>query len=601
MAKANKPAKPKRTRSLRWSLILLILICWVLPLMLTVTVSGVITSQRTYQHVSDIVSSSVENAVDILQRDLDGTVSSSLSISYVPTVREAYTQYQKDDNVRTFYNEVNQYLTQEYTRNPMISSAHMVFPGIESNFSYLSGNSITVYNHSVTNFVDARAFYANGGLEATLQLFPSLDTDIAFVQTDGCLYQVRLLSLLQNRFTPYAILVMEINLPELYKSLQSLPWLSDATISLNDGQATLVPFGEQVNQPSIVDTGRHHLQREGDIMLLYGSVKSERFSLQYHVRANLRPLLGEMRSSLITILLTALLIFPMVAVVLAFFYRKVTRPIAKLSGFAGHIEEGEFGIQIDTGRLGSPEFGTLGTQMNVMSARLQDQFERIYREELALRDARIKALQSQINPHFLGNTLEIINWEARLSGNVKVSAMLEALSTMLEAVLDRRHRPMVHLSEEMMYVNAYLYIIKERLGKRLTVKQEIDPALLDWYVPRLILQPIVENAVDHGIANRSRGTIIIRAVAIDDEWMQLQVINDSPLQPEDEERIKLLLSEDYDATDETSGNIGIRNVHQRLRILYGPKSGLIIENDKTKRTISSMCIHVNQEPQENAR
>ena len=76
------------------------------------------------------------------------------------------------------------------------------------------------------------------------------------------------------------------------------------------------------------------------------------------------------------------------------------------------------------------------------------------------------ALQSQINPHFLNNTLEIINWEARLSDNRKVSAMIEALSTMLEATLNRKKRHMVALSEELSYVDAYLYIISQRLGER---------------------------------------------------------------------------------------------------------------------------------------
>ena len=105
---------------------------------------------------------------------------------------------------------------------------------------------------------------------------------------------------------------------------------------------------------------------------------------------------------------------------------------------------------MDAGRLGSKEFAYLGNSFNAMSDKLKNQFERIYKEELALRDAKIMALQSQINPHFLNNTLEIINWEARLADDVKVCQMLEALSTMLNAAMDRKHRPLIHLSEEMM-------------------------------------------------------------------------------------------------------------------------------------------------------
>lgn len=131
---------------------------------------------------------------------------------------------------------------------------------------------------------------------------------------------------------------------------------------------------------------------------------------------------------------------------------------------AKKIEEGNFGTHLDADDLASAEFGYLSDSFNNMSDKLQYQFERIYKEELALRDARIMALQSQINPHFFSNTLEIINWEARLSGNIKVCKMIEALSTMLSAAMDRNARPLVHLSEEAMYVDSYLYIIRERLS-----------------------------------------------------------------------------------------------------------------------------------------
>lgn len=164
------------------------------------------------------------------------------------------------------------------------------------------------------------------------------------------------------------------------------------------------------------------------------------------------------------------LIVPLLAVVIWFFTRNVSHPIDRLIGEAKSIEEGNFGVQVSD-RFHSSEFQYLTDAFNSMSYKLKYQFDRIYKEELALRDARIMALQSQINPHFLNNTLEIINWEARLSDNVKVSRMIEALSTMLDAAMDRKGRPIVHVSEEMMYVDAYLYIISERLGKRLTIKR----------------------------------------------------------------------------------------------------------------------------------
>ena len=96
-----------------------------------------------------------------------------------------------------------------------------------------------------------------------------------------------------------------------------------------------------------------------------------------------------------------------------------------------------------------------------------------------------------------------------MSGNVKVPKMIEALSTLMNAAMDRKKKPLVRLAEEMSYVNAYLYIAQERLGKRLTVVKELDQEMMDYEVPRLIMQPLIENAVKHGVEPRTYGTIRI--------------------------------------------------------------------------------------------
>ena len=141
--------------------------------------------------------------------------------------------------------------------------------------------------------------------------------------------------------------------------------------------------------------------------------------------------------------------------------------------------------------------------------RLKYQFDHIYEEELDLKDARIMALQSHINPHFMNNTLEIINWEARLAGNDKVSEMISSLGTLLDAALDRKKQPEVPLKEELTYVKAYLFIMKERFGKRLEVTLEIPEELYQEKVPRLIPQPVIENAIAHGVQVQGTGKVRI--------------------------------------------------------------------------------------------
>ena len=206
-----------------------------------------------------------------------------------------------------------------------------------------------------------------------------------------------------------------------------------------------------------------------------------------------------------------LLVFmiPLILQTMRFFHEKVTVPLRELIDAADAVREGKLGIQIKN-QEDNEEFYRVKDSFNHMSCQLKTQFEKIYLEEIALRDARIMALQSQINPHFLNNTLEIINWEARLNGNYKVSSMIEALSTMLGETMNRKEEQFHSVAEEMAYADAYLYIISQRFGAKFQCTKKVDESLLDVRVPRLIIQPIVENAVEHGVDVTRNGHLEIR-------------------------------------------------------------------------------------------
>ena len=127
-----------------------------------------------------------------------------------------------------------------------------------------------------------------------------------------------------------------------------------------------------------------------------------------------------------------------------------------------------------------------------------------------------------------------------MNGDAAASKMIEALSTVLDAALDRRGMPEVRLSEEMTYVNAYLYIVKQRFGKRLRVDIDLPGELMDCKVPRLILQPVIENAVEHGIGPGGHGHVALRGYHREN-FLILDIENDGGLSQQDEEHIARLL------------------------------------------------------------
>lgn len=258
---------------------------------------------------------------------------------------------------------------------------------------------------------------------------------------------------------------------------------------------------------------------------------------------------------------------------------------------AEEIKQGNYGLQItDSGN--SLEFDSLEKSFNAMSMELKHQFEQIYVEELELKDAQIMALQSQINPHFLNNTLEIINWDCRLAGNIKASSMIEALSVMLNATMNRKKQNMIPLSEELSYVDAYLLIIQQRFGTRLQIKKNIDHSILWVEVPRLIIQPIIENAVEHGMDPKNRGRVNLDIYAVENK-VHIDVTNNGVMTDADRKKIKELLSADFKEEGAKSTSLGIRNVNRRLKIIYGEECGLTITSNEEGFTVSTIIIDMN--------
>lgn len=308
----------------------------------------------------------------------------------------------------------------------------------------------------------------------------------------------------------------------------------------------------------------------------------------YAVQISRESALDELNMLRYVIAVVGVFLIPLMIMIFYFFERKVSRPMRELIQAAKEISEGRYGHQI-TAKATSREFDYLERTFNAMSLKLKYQFETIYEEELALKDANIMALQSQINPHFLNNTLEIINWEARMCGADNVSGMIEALGTMLSATMNRKQRRFVTLSEELSYVDAYLYIISKRFGERFQVYRHIDKSLLTVEVPMLIIQPIVENAVEHGVEENRRGMVDLRIYA-DWDKIVIEVRNDGALSEENQKRIDFLLNGDAEDKNAHHVSLGIRNVNRRLKFIYGDDCGLTIESEDEKYTVSRIVV-----------
>lgn len=571
--------------SLRWRIIGLLLICWLLPVALMIGILGVYVAGHHGDMTAENFWEQLEFSNQICVERLNGVISASRQASYdgeLLAVRNAY-QMGLVDELKAG-KEYKDYLTSKYLKNNAISSAVLWFGTAETPDSFYS-----VYNeHANGSYQQIRTYQEEDHAKAA-KCAETLDTGIRFLKCGKRLYLIR--NLIDSRYQTQGTLVFCLNPSYCFQSLEEYRMVEGVHVMLGEEELNLreddrlTKWSEAHSEADACEWqgGRLYLKNEmrGDSYTLQTALLFEKEITQYPFYGYPYVLLA-MLAGLVPILL----------LMLSVFRRQLTHPIAVLCEASSHIVSGELGYQI-TETMENAEFSYLTDSFNHMSENLKRQFDRIYEEEIALREARIMALQSHINPHFMNNTLEIINWEARLGDNEKVSKMIGALSTMLDAALDRKKHPQVHLSEEMMYVDSYLYIMKERLGKRLTIEKEIPENLLDYYVPRLCLQPVIENAIEHGVVPNGSGTVRITA-SKDEQYLYLTTTNGGGMSEEDRARITRLLDPDYNTGKEPSGNLGIANVNQRLRILYGEPCGLSITEDADGMVIAKMTMSLNE-------
>lgn len=198
-----------------------------------------------------------------------------------------------------------------------------------------------------------------------------------------------------------------------------------------------------------------------------------------------------------------------------------------------------------------------------------------------LSKAQLSALRQQIEPHFLFNTLNAVAGLIREGRNDAAVNMIAGLSDLLRRVLDDSHRQEVPLGEELEFLQKYLDIQKARFAERLELRVEVPGELCRARVPSLILQPIVENAVKHGIAKRAQGGAIEISAARTNGVLTLSVYNDGPTLPEDWERNK--------------AGIGISNVRTRLESLYGNAFELKMGNEQSRGVKVSVSVPFREE------
>lgn len=292
------------------------------------------------------------------------------------------------------------------------------------------------------------------------------------------------------------------------------------------------------------------------------------------------------------LILIGIMMCIILSVVTVFISRTLTRPLEELMRTITRIRKGDTKNRVLY--LERDEIGQIGKEFNEMLDEIERLIGHEYETQLLLNKAEYKALQSQINPHFLYNTLDTMSSIASVQNCDMVSHLCQSLSTIFRYSLDIKH-PYSTVAKEMVHLKNYIYVMNVRMREEVAYEFRIDDDILQSSIPRISIQPLVENAINHGLRNKKgKKKILVQAskregileIEVEDNGvgMEAEIVNQS-LRENDHELV------------EGGSSIGLFNINARMKMLYGEQYGLHIDSDGksgTKISLRIPCMSVEE-------
>jgi two-component system sensor histidine kinase YesM len=439
--------------------------------------------------------------------------------------------------------------------------------------------SILIFTNDGSLFSNAEASVLNYWVKETESWMEQVETEdggltilpphtVSYYKT-GAKKVVSLSRLLREPYTHKIIGMIKVDLNEdgFEKIFSSVSFGTNSKLYIYDKEAQLM-------YPDLIDS-QPDLQAP---QFLSASTKSKYTGLQIIGQIPLKELRKEAKELTRYTLMITVLALGAAFLLAIISSNRLVKPIRHLQSKMELVKKGFFKERAIVST--HDEVGQLTTAFNRMVGEIDRLVREVYETKLREREAEISALQSQMNPHFLYNTLESINMMAIQRNYLDLSSVVSNLGRLLRYTVDK-HRTMVYLRDEIRFVEAYLQIQELRNGDSLRTEIGIDPALQNALVPKLILQPLIENVIEHAMGSRTV-TVRIRA-RMEREDLVLSVEDDG--EGMDEQTVDWVQQRMYSAKEEQSETqqfgeknhgYALRNVHQRIRLLYDKPYGVSI-------------------------
>lgn len=298
-----------------------------------------------------------------------------------------------------------------------------------------------------------------------------------------------------------------------------------------------------------------------------------------------RNLNQQMRNFVIIVTILLLVLVLVVCIAAFLVTTGILRPLWQLYDVTGEVAEGNFAVRTHVNT--NDEIAVLSHGFNEMAENMQTLVDQVREDEQKMRKADLRLLQEQINPHFLYNTLDTIVWMIECDKSDEATEMVVALSDFFRLVLSKG-KEFISIRMEEQHIRSYLQIQEKRYHDIMEYHIDLSPELYEYQIPKMTLQPIVENALYHGIkCKRSKGIIDISG-ELTGNLIYLTVSDDGAGM--DEENLKNLSHEILKPCKETDRGFGLANVNERIRMYFGDEYGIHIESASGRGTKITIVI-----------
>ncbi len=516
-----------------------------------------------------VSSTSIENELIKLER-LSFLVSTDQEIQqYLTELRDSETAYQQFVLSR----KVKKRLLDLGALNKYVSSIQVY--DVYDN-EHASGNQIISFPDPRLQNIIQDAQSKRGGVQ---WIFPGEDDSSLIIARE-----VRSYSHLSLPLEHLGTIIVRININEIANSFSnSLLHSGSRLLILDNSNYLFYPLNYTLSKDLLSvrmqDPRGYKLIRDSgeQLFITYSTAKHTNWT--YMIVTPYRNLFEAISAVRNAVLLIYSFMFIIILILAVRFASGITNPIESLNHKMKKIQTGD--LELDEREyLSFPndETGQMHYNFKVMMEEIQFLMQENSRKLIVIKDAEYKTLQAQVNPHFLYNTLESINWAAKMKGHQQISKMAESLGFILRSSINMKET-LITLEEELKIVESYITIQSYRFEERLSFQIDFPKSIYSCMVPKFILQPLVDNSIKYGL-QQIVGTIHISLYCkIDNNDMVLTIEDDGP--GIEEELIAAIKKGDY----VSQGNgLGLKNIHERIQILFGEQYGVDIVSHIQKGT-----------------